>query len=150
MKSLRGYEEGLYYMGLTCRRLKEGLALGLDPDLFEEHFLDEVDYIDSVFDRLQQSLLEEQHLIQRKEYSHQLILSRQIFHNLLNDMLRLSKEGLSFSQQGELIISLQNKNQSKIDEVIASFNLDKSEVSPEEVITHEEMNILLGETKSNH
>lgn len=147
MRSMRGYEESLYYLGLTCRRLKEGLSLGLDPDLFEERFLDEIDFIDSVLDRIQASLLEETHLIQRKEYLHQLVLTRQLFRQTLREFRKAAAEGDSFPQKVELFDQLGQKNQERLDAVNQVLSAESEDNLAEEVITHEEMNILLGDSK---
>ncbi len=145
MKSMRGYEESLYFLGLTCRRLREGLSLGLDPELFQERFLDELDFIDSVLERIQSSLVEEQHLIQRKEYLHQMVLTRQLFKSLLHEFKRAARDGPQFDQKIELFEGLGKKNQERIDEVLEILSAEGDPVVSEELITHEEMNILLGD-----
>lgn len=145
MKSMRGYEESLYFLGLMCRRLREGLTLGLDPELFQERFLDEIDFIDSVLDRIQVALVEEQHLIQKNEYLHQMVLTRQLFKSLLHEFKRVAMDGTMFTTKEDLFEALGKRNHDKIEEVLELLNTGATEPLSEELITHEEMNILLGD-----
>lgn len=143
MRSLRGFEEALYFLSLTCRRLLEGLKLGLDPEFFEARFLDEVDFLDSILNRLEEALLAQTQLIQRKEYLHELLTTRQLFKEVLSEMLRQARDQTAFLGQIPMLQTLAQRNADRLDALAAEIDASPQGPGPSEVITEEEMGILL-------
>ncbi len=140
---MQGYEESFFYLTLVIKRLAEGLRLGLDPQFFEERILDDADFLDSILLRLQTSLLEQTHLIQKDEYLHQLVMTRSQFCDVLSEMVRQAEKGGMFVKRLEDLRDILSRHQKENNQLLNQLETVGSDLSAEEVISKQELAFLL-------
>lgn len=145
MRSLQGFEEAFFYLSLSCKRLLEGLRLGLDAQFFEERLLDDADFMDSILFRIQKALDEHPNLIQRDEYKHQLVTTRALYLEVLAEMLRQADRGVMFTAKVPDLRDIHQRHQHEITETLTYLEAAGKDLSAEEVISRQEMAFLLND-----
>lgn len=81
------FDDNLFYLNLLIRTYRDGWKLPLDAEFFLGKAIEDLDYLDSVLNRLQDWLSKNPHLVQRVDYLQNLASTKTAYARLLNDLL---------------------------------------------------------------
>ena len=77
------FEDDIFYLNLLIRTFRDGLELDLDVELFLAHTVDEMTFVDEMFDRLLAALAENERLIERGDQLLNLLEAEERFTEVL-------------------------------------------------------------------
>jgi hypothetical protein len=87
MNKQTNFEDNIYILFPRIRLIRDLLVLDIDPELFLDKTMDDLEFIDHTLNTLQASLSENQRLIERDELFGHLSELEWQFEQLLSDML---------------------------------------------------------------
>lgn len=139
------FQDNLFQLARILDTLNEGLLLDLDQKFFASHYIDQIQFIDSVLNDIGKTLIENPQFIEHSQQMRNLYsVEKKIIE--LGNLIRNSALYVDFETPA--ISSMLSEIAGRHNKILQSLNGKISEIKEEEnsqdVVSHEEMSQLLG------
>jgi hypothetical protein len=144
MKKSINFEDNTFIINIRIRLIRDMLLLDVDPDLFLEKTLDDVEFINRTLSILLEQLVTNDHYLDRNEQLHNLYDTEQRFQEVLSEFSRWEQ---NFGGSARVIQDHLALYSSQIPERLKSINNqytdDRETETMEPLVTSDELNELL-------
>ncbi len=108
------FEDDIFYINVRIRALEDMGTVDVDPDLFLEHTIDELDFLEKILQNLQQLLINNEKFFERDEQLENLVETEQRFSLLLTQLQNTSHGmGAALAPVGEKISDLRARSRER-------------------------------------
>jgi hypothetical protein len=140
------YGDSIYLIHEMIRSVHCGLALEIEPRVFNEKLIDDLFFIDRVLEMIFESLKKNPMLIIRDEHLRQTLRAKQDFLDILDTILSVDYRGaLDFSQVTDRLQHCRDEHRSSVDEIRRLAEENSTEQNPEDQISTTELEFLLND-----
>ncbi|MDA3808947.1 MAG: hypothetical protein PF518_01325 [Spirochaetaceae bacterium] len=88
MKQKIHYENDIFYLKMYIRILSDALKLNIDSFIFAEKTLDDINFVESIIQKMYNSLIENPHLIRRADHLLSILEVKKFFITYLETLTR--------------------------------------------------------------
>ena len=138
------YDDNLFYLNEIISNLDDAVKLDIDSDLFLDKFVEDIMFVESVLGQLYASLSENDLLIRRAEHLKRIMRSKQVFSELLTNIMNgdstLGSKLQPFYQKFRELVREQKEHVAEIRTLLTS---SAPAIQNEDMVSQEEFRILL-------
>jgi hypothetical protein len=137
------YEDDIFTVALQVRCLQDALKLEVDPDLFRERIVADIGWIDSISNRLYQSLRESSLYVRRQEHLKELAKLKRAFTEALDAIIERKAPIAEFLQ--ERMAELRSIREAAVRDIGDIKEILEGTAAPEDqhIVSAEELKFLM-------
>lgn len=139
------YEDDIFFVSTIIKSLSNGIALEIDPDFFRDKVVEDIAFVNTTLNRLNDSLQENVYLIRRAEYMRELARAVHGFCDFLDSVHSTeSAFGEALRESSDTLQRYRSEQSEVLNYLNRTIRSEKTQVTEEEhIVSRDEYRFLL-------